>query len=200
MISESIPGISFAKQFLRAPRSTGAVTASSPRLIGQISQTVDFTNVNSIVELGPGSGVITEEIARQKQPDTCFIALELNPEFAEQTRLRCPEVLVYADNALNIQQRLHVHDIDATDCVVSALPWALFDAATQRSLVQAIASAMTPEGIFIFYAYAGFNLMPASVRFRSILSGSFACVEPSKIIWGNLPPAIVYTCSRRHAV
>jgi len=192
--SHTLSGFRFAVEFLRNPLKTGAVAASSPALINALVNQVDFERSRSIVELGPGTGVITEALVKEIKGDTHFFALELNPTFAEQTRNRCPGTTVEVGCATTLAKRLQAFGIDQCDCVVSALPWTLFDGETQDSLLGSIRESLSDTGSFVFYTYRGTGFMPAAIRLRRYLKKHFSSVQHVSTAWRNLPPAAVYIC------
>ncbi|MBX2885739.1 MAG: methyltransferase domain-containing protein, partial [Granulosicoccus sp.] len=143
--------LSFARQFILAPTSTGAISPASDQLAELMVKSADVSKQQSIVELGPGTGVVTEVIAANLSPGTHFFALELNPVFAEKTRQRCPGVKVYNDNALNLIDQLAAAGLSQCDCILSSLPWTLFDKNLQQKLIAVIASALKPGGALVTY-------------------------------------------------
>jgi len=52
----------FIKQFISKPYSTGAVLPSSPDLVQEMLKPIDFERAEHIVELGPGTGVVTKAL------------------------------------------------------------------------------------------------------------------------------------------
>ena len=78
----------FIKQFIRHPRKTGAIAASSKHLARAVVTTANLAAAQAVVELGPGTGVFTEAILQHLLPGAVFFALELNPRFATETRQR----------------------------------------------------------------------------------------------------------------
>jgi len=192
--SQAISNIRFAREFLKSPLKTGAVAASSQHLVDAMVNEVDFATSRSIVELGPGSGVVTEGLVARLQGDTHFFSLELNPSFAAETQKRCPGTIVEIGCATTLAHRLRTFGIEKTDCVVSALPWTLFDGNTQDSVLCAIRESLSAEGRFVFYTYKGIGFMPASIRLRKYLRKHFSNIQKTTTVWNNLPPAIVYRC------
>lgn len=187
--------LSLARQFVLTPTSTGAISPASTQLAANMVEAAGVTHQQTIVELGPGTGAVTKVIASNLAPGAQFFALELNPSFAQKTRQRCPGVNVYLDNALNLGERLNTLGLPHCDCILSSLPWTFFDHQLQQQLLSVIAASLKPGGIFVTYAYSGVRLNPAGRRFVGLMNETFNDVQRGKIIWQNLPPARVYTCS-----
>ena len=76
----------FFRQFLENPSKTGAVAPSSKELANLIADVANLDSVSTLIEFGPGTGVITEEIMQRISEDTTFFALEINPKFVELTK------------------------------------------------------------------------------------------------------------------
>ena len=73
----------------------------------------------AVVEFGPGTGVFTERILAKIPAQGMFFALELNEEFIQATRQRCPTAEVIHDSATNARQHLQAHDLNHCDCIIS---------------------------------------------------------------------------------
>lgn len=80
--------VNFLKQYLRNPRSIGAIAPSSPALARAMVDAANLAAARVIVEFGPGTGVFTEELVARRRPGTRIIAIELNPDFFRQLQLR----------------------------------------------------------------------------------------------------------------
>lgn len=187
--------MTFARQFLFAPIQTGAVAPSSPSLARAMVDAACLHRADTVVELGPGTGVVTTQVARAIPSHSCFLALELNPYFVEQTRRRCPGVLVFRDDALNLPDRLAALERGPCDAIISSLPWTLFDEATQTELLKVIRAALKPGGRFVTYAYISTGMSPSGRRFRKLLQRTFDSSSQSSLLWNNLPPARIHTCT-----
>ncbi len=96
--------MNFLKQFLTNPRETGAIASSSNRLADLITDSAELSKKKCVVELGSGTGVFTEKILLKISSGCTFFSLEINPEFVEETRKRCPKAVVYQASAQDIQK------------------------------------------------------------------------------------------------
>lgn len=144
----------------------------------------------TIVEFGPGTGVVTAQIEKLRQPDSSFFSIELNPKFAELTRVTCPSVTVHIDNAVNLGKYLGTEQCDA---IISSLPWTLINANDQATLMDTISENLAPGGVFVTYLYSGAGIHPSGRRFLKLLKSRFQNHHQSSMVWNNLPPARVHT-------
>lgn len=187
----------FIKQFIKQPGKTGAIAASSRHLVKLMMDTADIESAKAVVELGPGTGVFTQEILKRLRKDAIFFALELNQEFVTETRRRCPHAIVYHDSAAHIGKYLRQHGTDKCDCIISSLPWSAFDRKLQAELLTAAVDSLAPGGEFLTYAYVTGFWLPAGRSFYRLLHHYFRHVRKTPFVWRNLPPAFIYHCRKQ---
>lgn len=188
--------VNFLKHFFVSPNITGAVAASSNGLSHLITDTAELPGTRMVIEFGSGTGVFTEKILQKISDDTSFFALEINPEFVEQTRQRCPGVKVFQDSAVNARKYLEETGLEACDCIVCGLPWASFDEELQNALLQTTMDVLRPGGKFLTFAYLHGTILPAGLRFRRELHATFREVVTTRTVWMNVPPAFVYCAEK----
>ena len=82
------------RRFLRNPVQVGALCPSSRALCSTMVSEIGVDTADVIVELGPGTGVITREIVRCMSPNAKLIAIELDQTLCEHLRKAFPEVTV----------------------------------------------------------------------------------------------------------
>jgi len=71
----------FLGRFLRHPRTVGAVAPSSRRLARALVAPMRQVPGTRIAELGPGTGIVTREIAASLSPVARALAIDLDPVF-----------------------------------------------------------------------------------------------------------------------
>ncbi len=188
--------IQFIKQFVFHPTKTGAVAPSSKGLADLITDTANLSGTSAVIEFGPGTGVFTEKIFQKISKNTKFFALEINPDFVEATRNRCPEVIVYQDSAANAKKYLNELGLKECDCIICGLPWASFSEDLQNELLDTILDVLKPGGKFLTFAYLQGLLLPAGMRFKKKLSTRFKKVTKTRTVWLNILPAFVYCAEK----
>ncbi|NCP67444.1 methyltransferase domain-containing protein [bacterium] len=186
----------FISQFIKNPRVTGAIAPSSKQLACAIVKEAQLSGKKVIVEIGPGTGVFTEEILRTKSNDCVFFAIEFNAQFAALTRSRCPGVTLFEGDGKDIKQYLSQIGVTQCDCIISSLPWAAFSQVQQKGLMKAFYEVLSPEGLFITFAYVQGTYLPLGKKFKALLNENFDEVITSKIVWRNIPPALIYKAQK----
>lgn len=147
-----------------------------------------------VVELGPGTGVFTREILRAAGAQTRIVALELDARAVPRLQRNFPRVEVHHDSAEAILGYVARTGLAHADCVISGLPWASMPAALQERIMRHVVAALGPDGVFTTFAYQHARGTPAGRRYRRLLESLFGEVHVSRIIWSNVPPAVVYRC------
>lgn len=182
----------FFRETLRNYRQTGAVMPSSPHLAKKIVATARMETRAAVVEIGPGTGVFTEELLRVKSPATELCLVEKNPAFASLLRERFPGLPVFAGCASELGSFLETRGLDGVDAVVSGLPWAAMPVGVQELLLREIFRVLRPGGMFVTFAYFGPHLLPAGRSFRLRMEALFPSVGKTGVVFNNIPPAFVY--------
>lgn len=191
-ISELLNSFTFLLQFLTAPKIVGAILPSSPQLSEVITSWVELDKAESVVEFGPGTGAFTRTIKKKLNPHATFFAIEINLEMVKILNRNFPDVTVYNDSVVNTPMYLEKHGCTATDCIISGLPWAAFSDDEQDQILDVVFSNLKNNGQFVTFTYLQSLLLPSGRKFRKKLCDKFSEVTCSKIVWQNLPPALVY--------
>jgi phospholipid N-methyltransferase len=196
VIDSVATSVRFLREFVRAPKITGAVAPSSPALAETIVQWIDWPHTRALLEWGPGTGSFTARILARKPSHSRYMAMEINPELCEVLRERFPNVELHQESVANVAQLCHREGIEQVDCVVSGLPWASFSDAMQDQFLEAMMGVLRKGGQFTTFAYIHGIALPAGRSFRQKLRRYFSEVSESEVVWLNLPPAFVYRCRR----
>lgn len=183
----------FLQEFVRDPVLVGAVAPSGRQLARLLVDAADLRPGQVVVELGAGTGPMTEEIL-SRRPDGPFVALEPNPQLAATLRERFPGVRIEERYAQELRAILTEMGQTRADRVVSSLPWAIWPPALQDEVFAAILDVLAPDGRMVTFGYLHAQVLPAARRLREALSRRFVSVSTTRVAWWNLPPALVYVC------
>ena len=171
----------FLRGLVNDPRGVSAPTPSSPALAGAIAAEVDVSRDGVVIELGPGTGVVTQALLRRGVPSGRLIAIEQEPSFAQLMRRRFPDARICHGDALNFEG--YVPAGAKIAAVVSGLPLLNFPLDTRRSLLERALASQDEGGRFIQLSYSWRPpVLPGpGMRLRK------------KTVWRNFPPAHVWT-------
>jgi phosphatidylethanolamine/phosphatidyl-N-methylethanolamine N-methyltransferase len=167
---------------LRRPGRIGAVSPSSGALARAMTRDLS-PDSGSVVELGGGTGKITEAIlARGVAPERLAV-LETNPIFANLLRERFPATQVLELDARQVSDA-PVEDVHR---IISGLPMLAIPTSVQRQIVEGAFRLMQPGGVFVQFTYGWRPPLDREIR-KSL--GLVWTVSPR--VWHNVPPARVY--------
>ncbi len=91
--------VHFIRSWLEKPLAIGAVAPSSKPLARTMARYVDPAKPGPIVELGPGTGPITEALVERGIDEARLVLLEFDPGFCEMLRTRFPRATVVQGDA-----------------------------------------------------------------------------------------------------
>lgn len=148
----------FWKVTRRNFKTTGAVLPSSPFLARALAAELEAPRPpGRILEVGPGTGVVTKAIARRLQPGDHVDCVELNATFADAVRQLVASDRVFAGkrDAITVINGA-VEDLPGTDVydfIVSGLPLNNFPAALVRRIFQSYSRLLKPGGVVSYFEY-----------------------------------------------
>jgi phosphatidylethanolamine/phosphatidyl-N-methylethanolamine N-methyltransferase len=177
----------FLKSWLENPLKTGAVAPSGKALAAKMAAVVDPVVAGPIVELGPGTGPVTQALlARGIAPERLFL-VEYSADFAKLLRQRFPAVNVIQGDAYALAETLAPHIHEPVSAIVSSLPLLTRPDRQRIDLLQAAFRLMLPGSPFVQFTYMNASPVPLSDSFDAAVS---------RRVWKNLPPARVWTYRR----
>ena len=174
----------FIRSWIEKPLSTGAVMPSSKALARTMVRYVDPQSSGPVIELGPGTGPVTEALVRHGIDPKRLVLVEFNPDFCRLLRTRYPEATVVQGDAYRLRRLLGALVREPAAAVVSGLPLVTKPLRTRLRLISDAMSLLAPGAPFVQFTYAMVPPIPKA------LSGIKA--EASELIWMNLPPARVW--------
>ncbi len=178
----------FFKKFLAKGRQISSAVPSSKALVAGLLRHVDFSKPGAIVELGAGTGPVTEEIVERLQPFHRFVAVENDVDFCDVLRRRFPETTLLQMDATRISDSLASLSIHKVDYVISGLPTPNLPPRAMIRMWQWLRRSLSPNGLFL-------QITVAPLVYRGFYDRLFDDVR-YEMIWRNVPPGGVYRCSR----
>jgi len=174
----------FIRSWIEKPLSTGAVMPSSKALARTMARYVDADASGPVIELGPGTGPVTEALVEHGIDQSRLILVEFNPDFCRLLRTRYPEATVVQGDAYRLRRIVEVYVREPAAAVVSGLPLLTKPLRTRLRLMADAMGLLAPGAPFVQFTYAMVPPIPKA------LSG--IRVVASELIWLNLPPARVW--------
>jgi phosphatidylethanolamine/phosphatidyl-N-methylethanolamine N-methyltransferase len=176
--------VRFIRSWFEKPLSTGAVTPSGRLLARTMARYVDPAIPGPVIELGPGTGPVTEALIGEGIDPQRLVLVEFNPAFCQLLRKRFPEATVVQGDAYSLRHALGGILQQPAAALVSGLPLVTKPMRVRLRLLREAFELLRPGAPFVQFTYA---VMPPIPR---KLAGVSA--EGSERIWKNMPPARVW--------
>lgn len=148
-----------------------------------------------VVELGAGTGAITDALLHHGIRPQALLAVEMNPVLYRLLLQRFPGTHIACGDARHLYTLVHETRAFApgqVDVVCSSLGLLTMPHDLQYDILAAAFRVLQPQGVFIQYTYGPNHPLDDDVRQRLGLE----CRRVG-LAWRNLPPARVYVYSRR---
>ncbi|KRE01123.1 hypothetical protein ASE61_18440 [Bosea sp. Root670] len=172
------------KSWIDDPRRTGSVTPSSPALARRMASFVDPEQPGPVIEIGPGTGPVTEALIERGIDESRLILVEYSPEFCELLRKRFPRATVVQGDAYALSATLSGHLPEKAIALVSSLPLFNRPPATRSALAREAFPLLVEGAPFIQFTYSVISPIPRK--------GSGLKAFVSDWVLRNIPPARVW--------
>lgn len=173
----------FLRALITRPKNIGAVAPSSRMLARAIADEVDPSRPGPVLELGPGTGVITQALLERGVPPEQLTAIEYDADFAQGISARYPGVHVIRGDAFDLNRTLGARHAERFAAIVSGIPLLNFPVARRRAYVEGLMHRLLPGAALIQFSYGMHAPAPAPEGHS---------VNCTAMIWANLPPARVW--------
>jgi len=180
-------------RFVRSPRTVGAVAPSSRALAAEMVRGLDLAGPATVVELGPGTGVITRAISEQLGPKAHALAIDVEPAFVSAIARRFPRIEAVCASAVDLPALLQARHMFPADHIISGLPFASLPGEVTTAILDAVAASLRPGGTFTTFQYLSGYPTPLAKAFRRALTQRMGAAPRRRIVWRNIPPAFVLT-------
>ena len=176
--------VRFIRSWFGQPLSTGAVTPSGRALARTMARYVDSSTAGPVVELGPGTGPVTEALIAEGIAPERLVLVEFNPTFCQLLQVRFPAATVVQGDAYRLRRLLGGPLQQPAAAILSGLPLVTKPLRMRLRLLRDALELLRPGAPFVQFTYAVMPPIPKK------LAGVRA--EASERIWKNVPPARVW--------
>jgi phosphatidylethanolamine/phosphatidyl-N-methylethanolamine N-methyltransferase len=176
--------VRFLRSWIEKPLHMGAVMPSGRVLARTMAQYVDIDSDGPVIELGPGTGAITNALLAHGVEQKRLVLVEYNPGFCALLRDRYPQATVVQGDAYALRDSLWNVLSAPASAVISGLPLVTKPMLTRLKLIRDAFAALAPGSPFVQFTYSVAPPIPKSLPGVS--------TEASERIWMNLPPARVW--------
>ena len=174
----------FFKGWMKNPKNVGSIIPTSDVMAKRMASVVNVGSGLPVLELGPGTGVITHAILQRGVVPDQLYCVEYSAEFAKKLRHDFADVNIVEGNAFDLETTLGGANALTFDCVVSALPLLSFPKAMRISLIKDLLERIPLGRPVVQFSYGPLSPVPpiAGVTVRHL-----------EFIFRNVPPAQIWT-------
>jgi phosphatidylethanolamine/phosphatidyl-N-methylethanolamine N-methyltransferase len=172
----------FLWRLLKRPKGIGAVAPSSGTLARALAQQVPDTS-GPVLELGPGTGVVTEAILARGLPPQALTVVEYEEEFARVVAEKFPGVRVIRGDAFDLARTLGPSSPALFSAIISGLPLLNFPQAERARFLEQVFARLAPGAPFVQFSYGMHPPVPPPTG-ASVVRTAFVAM--------NIPPARVW--------
>ncbi len=178
----------FLGRLIARPQTTGAVAPSGRALSRAMAAQIPAHTEGPILELGPGTGVVTAAILARGIAAERITAVEYDRDFAAMVASRYPGVHVIAGDAFDLEKTLTNRPSQGFAAVLSSMPLVNFPMAKREALLADVLARLQPGAPFIQFSYRLRCPVPPPAG-TSVVQAAFILL--------NVPPARVWVYRRR---
>ncbi|MBN9672768.1 class I SAM-dependent methyltransferase [Roseibium aggregatum] len=191
--------VKFIRSWAQHPLRTGAITPSGPELAAKMASFVTPQPHSRVVELGPGTGVVTKALLDRGFSHPQLNLIEYSAEFCDLLSLRYPGLPVLQGDAYALRASLaqpggffggDVEPRHSLDGIVSSLPLLTRPEPVRKALLDDALDLLKPGAPFIQFSYGLTAPVKPNSRAVSVFSSDW--------VWKNLPPARVWVYRKGH--
>jgi phosphatidylethanolamine/phosphatidyl-N-methylethanolamine N-methyltransferase len=178
----------FFKRWAAKPLKVGAVVPTGRALTDLMVELAHPDPTAWTLEIGPGSGAVTEALLRAGIPPERIVAVESDEGFCRLLRERFPSINLIQGDGLKLDQTLGAFRATKFSAVLSGVPILILPETTRIRYIEDALDRLTPGGNVTQLSY---SLTPP----QEAIPGRFT-VDKSKWVTLNLPPGRVWIYRR----
>ncbi len=180
--------IRFFRGWMDGPKAVGSILPTSAATARRMASVADPASRLPVLELGPGTGVITKAILERGIAPDRLVSVEYSHDFVRHLIRDFPGVTFIRGDAFNLKSTLGPLSAAHFDCVVSGIPLLNFPMEKRVALIEDLLGRI-PEGRPVVQITYG----PRSPVAPGL--GNYT-VEKLDFVIRNLPPAHLWVYRR----
>ncbi len=182
----------FFRAWVRNPREIGAIAPSSPMLSQVMATQINFAQPGYVIELGGGTGSLTEALLKTGLDPKRLIVIEQNPQFVSLLRKKFPQLRILEADAQKLKLVLEQADIQEINAIISGIPLRSLPKKILIKIIRQSLELLPAHCAFIQFTYGAKSPIP-----EKLVNPQQFDIKISERIWLNLPPARVWTYRKK---
>ena len=180
----------FLRGWIDKPKAVGSIVPTSSITARRMASIVRPERNDLVLELGPGTGVITRAILERGIRPENLVSIEYSHDFVERLCEDFPQVNIVHGDAFDLATSLAPWKGRSFDSVISAIPLLNFPVGKRIELIESLLDLLPTGRPIVQITYGALSPVPAG-------RGTYA-VERFDFVMRNIPPAHLWIY-RRHA-
>ena len=176
--------IRFLRGMMAQPKTVGAIMPTSQRMANRMASIIDVASGLKVLELGPGTGVITKAILDKGVKPENLVSVEYSTSFFQHLVEKYPGVNFINGDAFAIEETLKAYQGETFDCVISGIPLLNFPMHVRVKLVEDLLKLIPVGRPIVQFSYG--PVSPVTARPESFR------IENFDFIVRNIPPAQIW--------
>jgi phosphatidylethanolamine/phosphatidyl-N-methylethanolamine N-methyltransferase len=182
--------IRFIKGVISTPKTVGAIMPTSARMANRMASIIDTGSGLPVLELGPGTGVITKAILDKGVKPENVVSVEYSSDFVRHLRGKYPGVNFINGDAFSLAETLENYRGQKFDCVISGIPLLNFPMHQRVKLVEDLLKLIPIGRPIVQFSYGPVSPVVARPDSYTIKHFDF--------IMRNIPPAQIWHYKKLH--
>lgn len=178
----------FFRGWIDKPKAVGSIVPTSGVTARKMASIVRPERDDMVLELGPGTGVITRAILEKGIKPENLVSVEYSADFVERLKRDMPGVNFVHGDAFELEAVLAPWKDRRFDSVISAIPMLNFPVSARVSLLESMLDLLPAGRPVVQITYGAVSPIPAG-------RGSYS-VERFDFIVRNIPPAHLWLYKR----
>jgi phosphatidylethanolamine/phosphatidyl-N-methylethanolamine N-methyltransferase len=182
--------IRFIKGMIATPKTVGAIMPTSTRMANRMASIIDTGSGLPVLELGPGTGVITKAILDKGVKPEDLVSVEYSSDFVRHLRGKYPGVNFINGDAFSLAETLQSYRGQKFDSVISGIPLLNFPMHQRVKLIEDLLKLLPDGRPIVQFSYGPVSPIAAKPESYTIKHFDF--------IMRNIPPAQIWHYKKTH--
>lgn len=142
----------FFQEFLRHPKQIGSIIPSSRFLEQRVIAAAEIPSADFVIELGPGTGGMTQALLRALPPHGKLLSIEINAHLhALLSRIEDDRLTAHLGSANDLVEIASSYQLPPPNAIVSGIPFSTMSRQLGSQILEKVSSYLAPNGRFVAY-------------------------------------------------
>lgn len=179
------------KNYVKHPFQLGAILPTSSSASRLMAKAISPSVMNLVLELGAGTGTVTQALIRKGVLEENLVLVEINREFCNILEEKYPKAKIVCGDVLDFFKDVDRFAETKFDAIISGLPLLSIGKAQRELICDLCIKNLSDQGHFVQITYFLRCSFSASILRKYNLKAKF-----SGLTFFNFPPAFVWDIRR----